>query len=57
MFRDEPQLDLADASIYDLITYCVALTNMARGQSTSWYRPALRARVTVFRVSRNVPTK
>jgi len=35
MLRDEPQLDLADASICDLMAYCVALTNMARGQSTS----------------------
>ena len=31
-FRDEPQLDLANASIYDLMAYCVALERYGSGK-------------------------
>jgi hypothetical protein len=32
MFRADPQLDLADASIYDLMAYCVALKRNGSGK-------------------------
>jgi len=31
-FRDEPQLDLAEASLYELHAYCVALTRYGSGK-------------------------